>query len=80
MANAIPVFVDVDPETFNMDPAKLEAAITDKTKVIMPVHIAGNPADMDAILQIANNHNIKLIEDADLAHGAEWDGQKVGAL
>jgi len=80
MANAIPVFVDVDPETFNMDPAKLEAAITDKTKVIMPVHIAGNPADMDAILQIANKHNIKVIEDAAQAHGAEWDGKKVGAL
>lgn len=80
MANAIPVFVDVDPETFNMDPAKLEAALTDKTKVIMPVHIAGNPADMDAILQIANKHNIKVIEDAAQAHGAEWDGKKVGAL
>jgi dTDP-4-amino-4,6-dideoxygalactose transaminase len=80
MANAIPVFVDVDPETFNLDPAKLEAAITDKTKVIMPVHIAGNPADMDAILQIANKHNIKVIEDAAQAHGAEWDGKKVGAL
>ncbi len=80
MANAIPVFVDVDPETFNMDPAKLEAAITDKTKVIMPVHIAGNPVDMDAILQIAKKHNIKVIEDAAQAHGAEWDGKKVGAL
>ena len=80
MANAIPVFVDVDPETFNLDPAKLEAAITDKTKVIMPVHIAGNPADMDTILQIANKHNIKVIEDAAQAHGAEWDGKKVGAL
>lgn len=80
MANAIPVFVDVDPETFNMDPAKLEAAITDRTKVIMPVHIAGNPADMDAILQIANKHNIKVIEDAAQAHGAEWDDKKVGAL
>ena len=80
MANAIPVFVDVDPETFNIDPAKLEAAITDKTKVIMPVHIAGNPAEMDKIIQIANKHNIKVIEDAAQAHGAEWDGKKVGAL
>ena len=80
MANAIPVFVDVDPETFNMDPLKIEAAITEKTKVIMPVHIAGNPCDMDAILQIANTHNIKVIEDAAQAHGAEWDGVKVGAL
>ncbi len=80
MANAVPVFVDVDPETFNLDPTKLEAAITKKTKVIMPVHIAGNPADMDAILNIANKHNIKVIEDAAQAHGAEWDGKKVGAL
>jgi dTDP-4-amino-4,6-dideoxygalactose transaminase len=80
MANAIPVFVDVDPDTFNMDPTKIEAAITDKTKVIMPVHIAGNPADMDAILAIAKKHNLKVIEDAAQAHGAEWDGKKVGAL
>jgi dTDP-4-amino-4,6-dideoxygalactose transaminase len=80
MANAIPVFVDVDPDTFNMDPAKIEAAITAKTKVIMPVHIAGNPADMDAIMAIAKKHNLKVIEDAAQAHGAEWDGKKVGAL
>jgi dTDP-4-amino-4,6-dideoxygalactose transaminase len=80
MANAIPVFVDVDTDTFNMDPAKIEAAITDKTKVIMPVHIAGNPADMDAIMAIAKKHNLKVIEDAAQAHGAEWDGKKVGAL
>jgi dTDP-4-amino-4,6-dideoxygalactose transaminase len=80
MANAIPVFVDVDPETYNMDPTKIEAAITEKTKVIMPVHIAGNPCDMDAILHIAKKHNIKVIEDAAQAHGAEWDGVKVGAL
>jgi dTDP-4-amino-4,6-dideoxygalactose transaminase len=80
MANAIPVFVDVDPETYNMDPEKIEAVITDKTKVIMPVHIAGNPADMDAILQIANKHNIMVIEDAAQAHGSEWGGKKVGAL
>ncbi len=80
MANAIPVFVDVDPDTFNMDPSKIEAAITDKTKVIMPVHIAGNPVDMDAIMAIAKKHNLKVIEDAAQAHGAEWDGKKVGAL
>ncbi len=80
MANAIPVFVDVDLDTFNMDPTKIEAAITEKTKVIMPVHIAGNPADMDAIMKIAKKHNIKVIEDAAQAHGAEWDGKKVGAL
>lgn len=80
MANAIPIFVDVDPDTFNMDPTKIETAITEKTKVIMPVHIAGNPADMDAIMAIAKKHNLKVIEDAAQAHGAEWDGKKVGAL
>jgi dTDP-4-amino-4,6-dideoxygalactose transaminase len=80
MANAIPVFADVDPNTFNLDPNKLEVAITEKTKVIMPVHIAGNPADMDNILKIANKHNIAVIEDAAQAHGAEWDGTKVGAI
>jgi len=80
MANAIPVFVDVDPETFNMDPAKIEAAITERTKVIMPVHIAGNPADMDKILAIAKKYNLKVIEDAAQAHGAEWDGVKVGGF
>ncbi len=80
MANAIPVFVDVDPGTYNLDPTKLEAAITKKTKVIMPVHIAGNPCDMDAILSIAKKHNIAVIEDAAQAHGAEWDGKKVGSL
>jgi len=80
MANAIPVFVDVDPETFNMDPSKIEAAITEKTKVIMPVHIGGNPADMDAILAIAKKHDIVVIEDAAQAHGAEWGGTKVGAI
>ncbi len=80
MANAIPVFADVDPDTFNLDPAKIEAAITDKTKVIMPVHIAGNPADLDRILAIAEKHNLIVIEDAAQAHGSEWDGKKVGAI
>lgn len=80
MANAIPVFADVDPDTFNLDPAKIEAAITDKTKVIMPVHIAGNPADLDRILAIAEKHNLVVIEDAAQAHGSEWDGKKVGAI
>lgn len=80
MANAIPVFVDVDPNTFNLDPNKLEAAITEKTKVIMPVHIAGNPADLDNILKIAKKHNLVVIEDAAQAHGAEWNGTKVGAI
>lgn len=80
MANAIPVFVDVDPNTFNIDPDKIEAAITDKTKVIMPVHIAGNPADLDRILEIAKKHNLIVVEDAAQAHGSEWNGKKVGGI
>ena len=80
MANAVPVFVDIDPETFNTDPVLIEKAITERTKVIMPVHIAGNPADMDRINDIAKKYDITVIEDAAQAHGAEWDGVKVGAL
>ncbi len=80
MANAIPVFVDVELETFNIDPELIESAITEKTKVIMPVHIAGNPAQMDKVLAVANKHGISVIEDAAQAHGAEWKGRKVGAL
>ncbi|MGC8861738.1 MAG: DegT/DnrJ/EryC1/StrS family aminotransferase [Armatimonadota bacterium] len=78
--NAVPVFVDIDPETYNMDPARVEAAITDKTRAIMAVHIAGLPCDMDAITQIARRHRLKLIEDCAQAHGAEWKGRKVGSL
>ena len=80
MANAVPVFVDIDPDTFNIDPILIEKAITERTKAIMPVHIAGNPADMDRINDIAKKYNIIVIEDAAQAHGAEWDGVKVGAL
>ena len=80
MANAVPVFVDIDPDTFNIDPILIEKAITERTKAIMPVHIAGNPADMDRINDIAIKHNITVIEDAAQAHGAEWGGVKVGAL
>ncbi len=80
MANAVPVFVDAELETFNMDADQIEAAITERTKVIMPVHIGGNPAHMDKILAVARQHDLKVIEDAAQAHGAEWDGKKVGAL
>lgn len=79
-ANAIPVFVDVDLETFNIDPKQIEAAITDKTKAIMAVHIGGMPADMDAIMEIARKHDLKVIEDAAQAHGASWKGQGVGSI
>ena len=78
--NAIPVFVDIDPRTFCMDPAKLEAAITERTKVIIPVHIQGLPADLDPILDIARRHNLHVIEDACQAHGATYKGQKVGSF
>ena len=80
MAHATPVFVDIDENTFNIDPNLIESAITERTKVIIPVHIGGNPADMESIISIAYKHNIKIIEDAAQAHGAEWDGKKVGAL
>lgn len=80
MANAVPVFVDIDENTFNIDPNLIEDAITEKTKAIMPVHIAGNPADMDAILAIGQKHDISILEDAAQAHGSEWKGTKVGAL
>lgn len=80
MANAVPVFVDIDPQTFNIDPDQIESAITDKTRVIMPVHVGGNPCDMERILDLANRHGIPVVEDAAQAHGAEWDHTKVGAL
>ncbi len=77
---ATPVFVDVDPVTYTMDPALIEAAITPKTKVILPVHLYGNPADMDPILAIARRHNLMVIEDAAQAHGAEYKGRRCGSL
>ena len=77
---AIPVFVDVDPETYTLDPSKIEEAITPKTKAIMAVHIGGMPCEMDAILHIANKHNLAVIEDSAQAHGAEWAGQRVGSI
>ena len=80
MANAVPVFVDIDPNTFNIDANLIEAAGTEKTKAIMPVHISGNPANMDAILAIGKKHGIPILEDAAQAHGAEWNSAKVGAL
>ncbi len=79
-ANAIPVFVDIDPETMNISPAAIEAAITDKTKAIMPVHIGGMPPDMDAIMDIARKHNLKVIEDCAQAHGATWKGKGAGSI
>ena len=78
--SAAPVFVDIEPDTLNIDPARIEAAITPRTKAIIPVHIAGRPADMDAVLAIARKHNLIVIEDAAQAHAASWNGKHVGAI
>jgi dTDP-4-amino-4,6-dideoxygalactose transaminase len=77
-AGARPVFVDIDPETYTMDPSKVEAAITERTRAIVPVHLYGHPADLDPIMAIARKHDLRVIEDAGQAHGAEYKGVKVG--
>jgi dTDP-4-amino-4,6-dideoxygalactose transaminase len=78
--NATPVLVDVDPDTWTMDPTAIENAITPRTKAIMPVHLHGRLADMPAILAIADRHGIPVIEDAAQAHGAELAGRKAGTF
>ena len=75
-----PVLVDVKRETYNIDPDAVERAITPRTQAIMPVHLLGNPCDMDALQDICSRYGIYLIEDACEAHGAEWRGQKVGSF
>ena len=78
--NAIPVFVDIDPESFNIDPALIEAKITKKTRAIIPVHLYGQMADMDPILKIARKHKLKVIEDAAQAIGSDYkDGSRAGS-
>lgn len=77
---AKPVFVDVEPDSYNMDPGKIEAAITAKSKAIMPVHLYGQLADMDPIMAIAGKHNLKVVEDAAQAIGAEYKGRKAGSI
>ena len=77
---ATPVFVDIDPQTFTMDAKQLEAAITPKTKAIIPVHLYGQCADMDPILEIAKRHGLVVIEDAAQAHGAEYKGRRAGSM
>lgn len=79
-ANAVPIFVDIDLETMCISPAAVEAAITEKTKAIMPVHIGGMPADMDAIMDIARRHNLRVVEDGAQAHGASWRGKGLGSI
>ncbi|MGI8587228.1 MAG: DegT/DnrJ/EryC1/StrS family aminotransferase [Chloroflexia bacterium] len=77
---ARPVFVDIEPDSFNMDPEQIEAAITPRTKAIMPVHLYGNPAKMPRIMEIAERHGLLVIEDAAQAHGASIGGRKVGTF
>ncbi len=77
---ATPTFVDIDPHTFNMDPAKLERAITRRTRAILPVHLYGQPVEMDEILAIARKKGLPVVEDACQAHGARYKGRRAGAL
>lgn len=78
--NATPVFCDVDPNTFTIDAEKLESLITEKTKAIMPVHLYGQSADMNSILEIAEDHGLHVVGDAAQAHGAKYDGKMVGSF
>ena len=78
LAGATPVFVDIEPDFFTLDPSQLEAAITARTKAIVPVHIYGQPADLDAINSIARRHGLRVIEDCAQAHGATYREERVG--
>jgi dTDP-4-amino-4,6-dideoxygalactose transaminase len=80
LLQAVPVFVDIVPDTFNMDPRKIEAKITKKTRAIIPVHLFGHPVEMDPILELARKHHLKIIEDCAQAFGAVYQGKKVGTL
>jgi len=80
LLSATPVFVDIRPETFNIDPDKIEEKITKKTKAVIPVHLFGHPADMDPIVRIARKYNIKVIEDCAQAFGATYNGKKAGSI
>ena len=78
--NAIPILVDVEPDTYTIDPKAVEAAITDRTKAIIPVHLYGCIADMDSILAIARKHDLKVVEDCAHQHGSQWNGKGVGSM
>ncbi len=80
LIGAIPVYVDIDEKTFNIDPEKIEKAITSKTKAIIPVHLYGQAADMDKIMSVAKKHNLAVIEDMAQAFGTDYKGKKVGGL
>jgi dTDP-4-amino-4,6-dideoxygalactose transaminase len=79
-ANCVPVFVDIDPETYNIDPARIEEAVGPKTRAVIPVHFGGQACDMDRIMAIARKHRLMIIEDACHAHGAEYGGRKLGTI
>ncbi len=79
MVGATPVLVEPDPATHNLDPARIEAAITERTRVLLPTHLYGQPADLDPMLELARKHGLKLLEDAAQAHGARYKGQRLGA-
>jgi len=78
--NCVPVFVDIDPDTYNIDPDRIEEAITKRTRAIMVVHFGGQPVDFDKIMKVAEKHGLPVIEDAAHAHGCEWKGKKAGSF
>lgn len=80
LVNAVPVIVDIDPRTFNINPDAVEAAITPRTRAIIPVHNGGYPADMDRMMEIANRHGLMVIEDCAHAHGSQWRGKGLGSI
>ncbi len=77
---AVPVFADVDPETLCLDPEAVEATITERTRLVVPLHLGGYPADMDRIMEIARKHDLKVVADACHAHGTEWRGKRVAVF
>ncbi len=79
-ANALPVLVDIDPSTYCIDPDLVEAAITERTRAIIAVHMGGHPADLDRLGDLARKHGLRLVEDSSHAHGSEWKGRKIGAI
>ena len=80
MQRARPVFCDIDPETYNIDPDGIEDAITERTKAIIVVHLYGLPCDMNPIMEVAESNGLKVVEDACQAHGAEYHGQRAGSI
>lgn len=79
-SGAKPVYADIDEKTFNLDPEKIEEKITDKTKAILPVHLYGQPADLNPMLELAEKYDLKVIEDAAQAHGSTYHGKKIGSI